>query len=184
MRLGSEDGSVAFRNMVFDGARDNLEKDEHVSTICLVVARRDLATGQELDNPQMIMVSPDGSMGDPGQRDAFADAIADVTVRSRAMAAALVVEAWTVVGDRRRTAMALRWREEHGSLAFFPGRVEQVRVTWEHVATGAEQWAAPIIRNGSSTVCGPFVREPHGLWLGRFASLLSTESYGVPGAEA
>lgn len=185
MSPDTEAGGVVFRDMILDGARINLGHDGHLVPMCLLLARRDPDTRRAFPAPRLVVVGLGLEMANEESKEAFARTIAEASVRTDALAAALVIEAWEVSDMTGETvARAMQHKARHGSLADFPGRNEVVRVTWEHVAMGVEQWTAPIVRDGAAVTCGDFARDAEGVWFGRFAHLLSTAAYGPTGTEA
>jgi len=179
------EGGASFRDTLLVGARINLETDGHIAPVCLMVARRDPQTLVPFAAPRLVVVGLGLPLADEQSKEVFARTIAEASVRSNALAAALIIEAWFTTGTAEDVQAALDWKAEHGSLAEFPGRWEVVRVTWEHVEMGVEQWTAPIIRDGDRVTCGEFECDTRqGVWFGRFAQLLAPSAYGASGTEA
>lgn len=188
--LTTPEGGAAFRDRILAATDDVLREQGQVLPMAWLLTRLDL-DGSELDRVGILPVIAIGALTEE-LKTGYSEALSSLALSTRALGALLVLEVWDVrargVDDADGIAQvraAIAWREEHGSLAEFPGRQEVIAVTFEHVAIGLQHWRAPIVRDDAGRPSlGDWEQMPQGIAVGRFAHVLPPSAYGQTGTEA
>ncbi len=133
-----------------------------------VLATRDPKTGLLLPRPAMIIMMP-SQMGSNDEKQTFAEVVSAMARRSHALAYIFASEAWSASEKTEEDYRKVRAFARDHSLENWPGRGEEIILSYQHLATSKTiVWIGNITRdaNGKPTLAEFVPREGGGRFTG------------------
>lgn len=155
----NRDRLEAIASAMMRGAQLNFRRDGYLKSVAIIIG----------DSGHPVIVTPE-TLRDAAEKEAYARTLAELCREKEAVAIIQLAESWAAPPER--TSEALKWVEEHGSMADYPHRTEELTCMME-TATDVTLWRAAIVREkGKKPTARPWQRTPLTQVTGRFSNML------------